>query len=116
MPIVSPLSIYLIMTVDSMSYSMSVVAFILMIAALISAISTDADYKMSKEEKSVKFKKAIKKSYIAIAICILTALIPSKETLVMMTATKYVTTENVQISKEIIGKVYNDILEIIKTK
>lgn len=124
MYIIHPFVIYLMSTLDDVKcmfgwfMGISIIALVICLIAM-GCISDGYHFqKKPKEERDAFFvscKKRIKMFAITFVSCaILFNIIPNKNTMMQMAAASLVTVDNVKSSKEIVERVYTDIIDLLK--
>lgn len=113
-PIINPLFIYLLSTIETLRKAMFVFILIGMAACILFGLILFEEYNNS-EMKSIHtiFKRATITTTI---LAVLYIFIPDKNTLIAMYATKYITVDNIKYGKEIVVDSIKEIVEIVKNK
>lgn len=110
---ISPMSIYLLGLSNNLTSILLVGAIVLFILALYSWVEINNSLGMSRNAKS-KYLNISKKCIVASIVMILVwVLIPRKQTIIHMLIAKNITVDSVQISSEVVEKVYNDIISVL---
>lgn len=112
----SPLFIYLLGIIDSIK----VVLVLAIIASILVCVFTFvfgmSGYEYGDREVKVYFKYAKISLMIFIISGLLQILTPNRNTLIAMYATKYITVDNIKMSKEVMIETIEEVMNIIKDK
>lgn len=112
-PIISPMFIYILGVIDSLESIFCLILIIDIIVFIFSPILAD---KMSDSysDEAPMLRRIIKLCAIVFTFIILAVtFVPSKETLIAMYTTKYVTVENVKLGKEVVIDIVKEIVDVI---
>ncbi len=113
MPVINPWIVYWINTANSIGELLMLFCFLSVISVIVFAFNYLYLLDMDKHPSK---KSIIISSVVFVILSITTALFPDKNTLMQMAIASQVTVERVDIAKETVEKIYNDILEVIKEK
>ncbi|MGL6023101.1 MAG: hypothetical protein ACRC0F_00590 [Cetobacterium sp.] len=110
MPVINPWWIYLVNVISKVNYVV-LGALIMSGIFILSCGSIFFDESPPTGESKSLFSRILK---IFPVLLVLHILMPSRDTLFGMMVAKHVTVERVDIEKEVVAKVYKDILNVIK--
>lgn len=113
MPIINPFTIYWLGVVDTLKpiliIALSLSALTCLITSLATTIETGESLKLCKKWAKI--------SFVAMLILIVADIfIPSKQTLIQMLVAQNITVDRVDVVKEVVERVYNDILNVVGNK
>lgn len=112
--IINPIIIYLIGIVDGIKDLM----FFLTVAIIILMLVTGIIACAYSDENNFKGLEKCKKTFIKLSVFLvltiaLNTFIPNKNTMIAMVSTKYITTENIKLGKDVVVDTIKEIVEVI---
>lgn len=108
-------AIYLITVLSNLDFFARLVFVVTAFIILVSIFALACALIDKKDEESNVYKSYIKKSVIIFSICAtINILVPSKEDMYMIYATKYVTKENLQMTKDEVKNLIDYVFDKVK--